>query len=62
MYYNKKMTKKSTNYVSLRKPYIAPCTTSTSIEVVNLLAASGPNASYEDFKPGGDLTEEIDNQ
>ena len=58
MYYNKKMTKKSTNYVSLRKP----CATSTSIEVVNLLAASGPNASYEDFKPGGDLTEEIDNQ
>lgn len=56
------MTKKSTNYVSLRKPYIAPCATSTSIGVVNLLAASGPNASYENFKPGGDLTEEIDNQ
>ena len=56
------MTEKSTNYVSLRKPYIAPCATSTTIEVVNLLASSGPNASYEDFKPGGDLTGDIDDQ
>jgi|GEM_PF-5314510 hypothetical protein len=62
MYYNKKNDKESSSYVSLRKPYIAPCATSTTIEVVNLLASSGPNASYEDFKPGGDLTGDIDDQ
>ena len=47
---------------SKKKEYVAPHTHAIFIEAVNLLAASGPEASVQDIDYGGDLSEDIDDQ
>ncbi|WP_155945461.1 MULTISPECIES: hypothetical protein [Prevotellaceae] len=48
---------------SKKKEYVAPHTHAIFIEVVNLLAASDPEASVHDIDYGGDLyDEDIDDQ
>lgn len=48
---------------SKKKEYVAPHTHAIFIEAVNLLAASGPEASVHDIDYGGNLYEEdIDDQ
>lgn len=47
---------------SKKKEYVAPHTHAIFIEVVNLLAASGPEAGVQDINYGGDLSEDIDDQ
>lgn len=48
---------------SKKKEYVAPHTHAIFIEAVNLLAASGPEASVQDIDYGGDITgEDIDDQ
>lgn len=48
---------------SKKKEYVAPHTHAIFIESVNLLAASGPEASIDDIKHGGDINDEdIDDQ
>ena len=44
------------------KQYVTPRINITAMEIVHLMAASGPKATIEDIKHGEDLTGEIDDQ
>lgn len=44
------------------KKYATPCISIIAVEKATLLAGSRPEASVNDIKYGGDLTEEIDDQ